>query len=128
MKAYDIYKRACALMFEREGEDTAFTDKFPELLSALIAESLPYENSVREAEGRARLTTPQTVNGTEDEIDMCDAICAIALPYGVAAHFCRDDGENYQSLMYREQFVSALHEAARCCFRDVTDVYGGEEI
>lgn len=114
-------------MFEREGEDRAFTEKFPELLSALLAECLPYENSVRESEGKTRLMSAPVVTEMTDEVDMCDAICAIALPYGVAAYFFRDDGENYDALMYRERFVSALHEASRCCFRNIEDVYGGEE-
>ncbi|MBQ4544513.1 MAG: hypothetical protein II996_02970 [Oscillospiraceae bacterium] len=128
MKAYDIYKRTCAIMFENEGEDKSFTDKFLHILNLLIHEALPYENSVREADGKPLLTFAPEVSDINDKVDMCTPICATALPYGVAAYFYQDDGESYSSAMYRERFVNALGEAARCNFRDITDVYGGETL
>lgn len=128
MKAYDIYKRTCALMFEREGEDKVFYDNFIGILNALVCEALPYENSVREYEGRAKLSAAPEVLKMDDEVDMCRDICSIALPYGVASYYSQDDGEAYNAAMYRERFVSALCEAAKCNFREITDVYGGETI
>ncbi|MBR5543683.1 MAG: hypothetical protein IKU65_06270, partial [Oscillospiraceae bacterium] len=114
MKAYDIYKRTCAIMFEREGEDKNFSEKFCPILSALLAESLMYENSVRLSLGKEKLLFAPVVSDMEDEIDFSDEIMSIALPYGVAAYFYEDDGESYNAMMYRERFINALTEAAKC--------------
>ena len=128
MKAYDIYKRTLALMFEGEGEDKSFKNNFCAILSAVVAESLPYENSIRRAEGREEMKTAPVVSDMEDELPLSDEICAVALPFGVAAYFYQDDGENYNSSIYRERFVNALYEAKKCIFTGITDVYGGENI
>ena len=128
MKAYDIYKRTLALMFEGEGEDKSFKNNFCAILSAVVAESLPYENSIRRAEGREEMKTAPVVSDMEDELPLSDEICAVALPFGVAAYFYQDDGENYNSSIYRERFVTALHEAKKCFVTDITDIYGGENI
>ena len=128
MKAYDIYKRSLAIMFENEGEDKMFYDKFTEILNLLICEALPYENSCRASRGEKELREPPSVKSMEDEVDMSYAICGIALPYGIAAHFCRDDGEMYNAEVYMDKYTAALHEAAKYREVDVIDVYGGEAI
>lgn len=128
MKAYDIYKRALAIMLENEGEDKMFYDKFTEILNLLICEALPYENSVRASCGEKELEAPPTVESMEDDVDMSYAICGVALPYGVASYFCMDDGELYNAEMYREKYTSALIAAAKSRAVDIIDVYGGEEI
>jgi len=127
MKAYDIYKRTLALMFEREGEDRAFRENFCVLLTSVAAESLAYENSIRRAEGREELSVSPVITDMEQELDFSDELTSVALPYGVAAYFSQDDGEGYNSLMFRERFVNALYDAKKCTFEDVKDVYGGEE-
>lgn len=126
MKAYDIYKLTCAIMFENEGEDRAFEKKFPPLLGILCEECLPYENSVREALGKEKLSAAPTVASGEEEIPFCDALCRVALPYGLASLFWQDDGESYNSALYRERYIAAIADAAKVNFRDVADVYGGE--
>ena len=128
MKAYDIYKKTLALMFEVEGEDKAFEKNFCAILSAVAAESLPYENSIRRAEGREEIKTAPVISDMEDELPMSDEICSVALPFGVAAYFYQDDGENYNSSIYRERFINALYEAKKCFFTDIDDIYGGENI
>ena len=130
MKAYDISKRTLALMFESEVEnvDKAFRNNFCNILSAVAAESLPYENSIRRAEGREEMKIAPVISEMEEELPMSDEICSVALPFGVAAYFYQDDGENYNSSIYRERFVNALYEAKKCFFTDVNDVYGGENI
>ncbi|MBQ7119619.1 MAG: hypothetical protein IJO09_05345 [Oscillospiraceae bacterium] len=124
MTAYDIYKRACTLMFEEAGEDSSFYENFVGILNPLICEALPYENSVRRSEGRKELVTPPEVKLMNDMVDMCGEICNIALPYGVAACFCRDDGELYDSETYRNRFIDALHTAAKVSFSEIEDIYG----
>ena len=128
MKAYDIYKRTLAIIFENEGEDKMFYDKFTEVLNLLICEALPYENSVRASRGDAELKSPPTVESMDDEVDMSYDICGIALPYGIAAHFSRDDGELYNAETYREKYITALRETAKYRAVDIIDVYGGEQI
>lgn len=128
MKAYDIYKRTLAIMFENEGDDKMFYDKFTEILNILICEALPYENSGRASRGEEELAFPPGVESMEDEVDMSYAICGVALPYGVASYFCKDDGELYDAEKYRERYVNALKEAAKHRAVDIIDVYGGEEI
>ncbi|MBR3848007.1 MAG: hypothetical protein IKM21_01810 [Oscillospiraceae bacterium] len=128
MKAYDIYKKTLALMFEREGEDKAFRDNFTALLTSVAAECLPYENSIREACGSEKLASAPEVSDMEQELPMSDELCAVAIPYGVASYFCQDDGEDGRAAMYRERFLIALQNSKKCFFEDITDVYGGEEI
>ncbi len=128
MKAYDIYKKTLALLFEREGEDKAFRDNFPALLTSVAAECIPSENSIRKASGRVEMTTVPVVSDMEQEILMSDELCAVAMPYGVASYFCQDDGEEDMSQMYRERFLTALANAKKCFFEDVIDVYGGENV
>lgn len=125
-KAYDIYKRALSLMFEEEGDDGAFYDMFPHVLNMLLCEALPYENSVRESRGERKIERMQQISSMDDKVDMCDEICHIALPYGVASYFSKDDGEASDAFMYRERFISALNEAAKYRFCEVIDVYGGD--
>ncbi len=128
MKAYDIYKGAVALMFEKPGQDKSFEEMFPQLLSSLLGEALPYENSTRLLRGKEKLTSAPIITSLEDEVDYSEEICRVALPFGVCAYFFQDDGESSSSLMYRERFVNALSDAARCSFEDISDVYGGNEI
>lgn len=127
MKAYDIYKKTLALMFEREGEDKAFRDNFLAILTSVAAECMTCENSIRKAGGRAELTTAPVISDMEQEVLMSDELCAVAMPFGVASYFCQDDGEADMAKMYRERFVGALVNANKCFFEDITDVYGGEK-
>ncbi len=127
MKAYDIYKTAASLLFEKAGEDKAFSEMFPRILNVVLAEAYPYENSVRRSLGQKILEKIPTAEGLDDNVDMCDMICRSALPYGVASFFCQDDGDTYLALMYRERFIDALYDAARCNVCDIEDVYGGAE-
>jgi len=128
MKAYDIYKRTCAIMFERESEDKSFFDNFTGVLNAVICEALPYENSYRASVGRPELDSPPQIKDMEETVDMCAAICNIALPYGVASYFYQDDGENYNSAAFRERFIYALQDAAKYRVTDIKDVYGGDVV
>ena len=60
----------------------------------------------------------------KDTVDMCEEICGVALPYGVAACFSEDDGESYDASMYRERFIKALQDTAKATFCDIEDFYG----
>lgn len=126
MKAYDIYKKTLALMFEREGEDKAFRDNFTALLTSVAAECLPCENSIRKSEGREALPESPTISDMEQALPFADELCAVAIPYGIASYFSQDDGEEGRAQMYRERFYVALVNAKKCFFEDITDVYGGD--
>lgn len=128
MKAYDIYKKSLALLFEREGEDKLFYNSFCPILTSVAVEALPYENSVRESRGEEKISKLPEISNMDDEVSMSDEICALALPYGVASHFLDDDGESVRSAIFRERFLTALYNAKKHNFRDIDDVYGGENI
>ena len=115
-------------MFEREGEDKAFRNNFPALLTSVAAECMPYENSIRKAEGKSEMKASPVISDMEQELPMSDGLCAVAMPYGVASYFCQDDGEDGRAAMYRERFLIALQNSKKCFFEDITDVYGGEDI
>ena len=110
-------------MFEREKEDSAFYESFIEILNILICEALPYENSVRRSLGQDELLSAPEVECMEDGVDMCEKICNVALPYGVASYFSSDDGEVYNSTVYRERFLGALRSAAKAVAGEVEDAY-----
>ncbi len=124
--AYDIYKNALALIFEKDGEDRRFKEMFCPILSALLAECLVYENSIRASEGREKLPSAPVAESLEDEIPYSEVLCRTALPLGAAAYFMQDDGEARKSALFRERFVDALNEAAKWNAGEIIDVYGGE--
>ena len=128
MRAYDIYKRTLAIMFEDEGKDREFYDKFCGILSLIAAECLPYENAYRRSSGKEILSVSPVISDMSDEVDMCDELCTLIMPYGVAAQFFQNDGEDYYSSQCRERYKNALAERARCVTCDIEDVYGGMEI
>ncbi len=115
-------------MFERVGEDRSFKENFCPVLSSLLAECLPYENSCRAVSGKEELKSAPVISDMDEDVDFCEEIVSVALPYGVAAYFSEDDGNGYNAQMYRERFVDALNSVAKCRVIEISDVYGGEEI
>lgn len=123
MKAEAIYKLACAILFEKTGTDPDFLAFFPSLASLLLQEALPYENARRETRGQPLLEAAPAVESMEDDIPYCDAICRLALPYGVAAYYFQDEMDGYHSQDFRARYILALREAAECCGEAVEDCY-----
>ena len=126
MKAQDIYKSACAILFERPGDDVAFDAFFIPTLNLLLVEALAYENAHRLAGGQSPLELAPQISGMDDEVPYCQALCSIALPYGVASAFFQDELDNYKAQDYRARYIIALREASKCVPTVVADVYKGE--
>lgn len=127
MTAEQVLKTAAGFLFEQAGYDVDFKTHAPSIINTLVAEALPYENAYRAANGQAELDSAPEIGALEDEIPYCDAICRIALPFGLAAYFYQDELDNYKAQDFRARFIDALNEAAPAVVTDTVDYYGGVE-
>ncbi len=126
MKAENIFETACGFLFEQAGYDVDFKRHAPVILNSLIAESLNCENAVRASRGEPELERAPLIESLDDDIPYCDAICLIALPFGLVSYFYQDEGDGYKAQDYRGRFVDALGEAAKAVITNTEDVYGSE--
>lgn len=109
-----IYTLALAKIIEAPGTDVDFDSYSPTLLDSLLVEALPYENAIRAQRGDAELTsTPEVTAIDSTALDWDDRITRVALPWGLAAALLFDDeNRKAESVMFRNEFVSALEDAA----------------
>lgn len=109
-----IYMLALAKIIEAPGTDVDFDSYSPTLLDSLLVEALPYENAIRAQRGDAELTsTPEVTAIDSTALDWDDRITRVALPWGLAAALLFDDeNRKAESVMFRNEFVSALEDAA----------------
>lgn len=109
-----IYTLALAKIIEAPGTDVDFDSYSPTLLDSLLVEALPYENAIRAQRGDAELTsTPEVTTIDSTVLDWDDRITRVALPWGLASALLFDDeNRKAESVMFRNEFVSALEDAA----------------
>lgn len=109
-----IYTLALAKIIEAPGTDVDFDSYSPTLLDSLLVEALPYENAIRAQRGDAELTGAPEVTAIDGTVlDWDDRITRVALPWGLAAALLFDDeNRKAESVMFRNEFVSALEDAA----------------
>lgn len=109
-----IYTLALAKIIEAPGTDVDFDSYSPTLLDSLLVEALPYENAIRAARGDEELTgAPEITTIDSTVLDWDDRITRVALPWGLAAALLFDDeNRKAESVMFRNEFVSALEDAA----------------
>lgn len=109
-----IYTLALAKIIEAPGTDVDFDSYSPTLLDSLLVEAMPYENAIRAQRGDAELTsTPEVTTIDSTALDWDDRITRVALPWGLAAALLFDDeNRKAESVMFRNEFVSALEDAA----------------
>ena len=109
-----IYTLALAKIIEAPGTDVDFDSYSPTLLDSLLVEALPYENAIRAQRGDEELTsTPEVTAIDSTALDWDDRITRVALPWGLAAALLFDDeNRKAESVMFRNEFVSALEDAA----------------
>ncbi len=127
MTGEEIYEIALGLVFERKREDADYEEFFPIFLNTVMQEALPYENMMRRKSGKVELpVAPKiTKNGMNEQVDFSEGLCRAALPYGVAAFYCQDDGDNYRAADYRNRFIEELGNAlGGVQIGDIKDVYG----
>lgn len=115
----DIYKLALARVFDAPGSDEDYDTYSPLLLDSLLAEALPYENSIRLAHGREPLATAPRISKIDDtELDWDEHITRVALPYGLAAVILADDEiRKSESLLARNEYIGALEDCS-CAVED----------
>lgn len=109
-----IYTLALAKIIEAPGTDVDFDSYSPTLLDSLLVEAMPYENAIRAQRGDAELTSaPEITTIDSTVLDWDDRITRVALPWGLAAALLFDDeNRKAESVMFRNEFVSALEDAA----------------
>ena len=93
-------------------------------MNLLLQEALPYENSVREFEGREPLEKAQVVASLDETVVYCDQITRAALPYGLASWYFQEALDNFQAENYRNKFIAGLEDAKKYIPGSVVDVYG----
>ena len=124
MTGQDVFRRACAFLMESPGLDRDFSAHALELINALIAEAIPYQNSRNRALGREPIASAP-LRSLEDSIALDAPICEVALPFGLAAYFFQDEVEPYQAELYRSRFQQALANARMAAELPLEDRYGG---
>ena len=109
-----IYTLALAKIIEAPGTDVDYDSYSPPLLDSLLVEALPYENAIRAQRGDEELTgAPEITTIDSTVLDWDDRITRVALPWGLAAALLFDDeNRKAESVMFRNEFVSALEDAA----------------
>ena len=109
-----IYTLALAKIIEAPGTDVDYASYSPTLLDSLLVEALPYENAIRAQRGDEELTgAPEITTIDSTALDWDDRITRVALPWGLAAALLFDDeNRKAESVMFRNEFVSALEDAA----------------
>lgn len=125
MTAYEIMTKAFGLAGESY-ED--FPDKSLAAiwLNITIAESVDAENAIRKKNGKELLACVPVAGNPAENVDMDTAICAVAIPYGVASYLFNDREDNYMAAIFRNRFVTALQNRAKGEEFTIQDVYGGE--
>lgn len=109
-----IYTLALAKIIEAPGTDVDFDSYSPTLLDSLLVEALPYENAIRAQRGDEELTSAPEITAIDSTVlDWDDRITRVALPWGLASALLFDDeNRKAESVMFRNEFVSALEDAA----------------
>lgn len=125
MTANEIFDTAAGWMAQTRTDSDDLAPFVPGMLNVLLEEALPYENALRRFEGKDELAAaPKVTAETMDQpIDYHEVLLQIALPYGLAADFYRDD-ENYAVMDdFRGRFVTALTESIKAAAEPVEDLY-----
>ena len=109
-----IYTLALAKIIEAPGTDVDYDSYSPPLLDSLLVEALPYENAIRAQRGDEELTSVPEISVIDETVlDWDDRITLVALPWGlVGALLFDDENRKAESVMFRNEFVSALEDAA----------------
>ena len=125
MTANEIFDTAAGWMAQTRTDSDDLAPFVPGMLNVLLEEALPYENALRRFEGKDELTAaPKVTEETMDQpIDYHEVLLRVAMPYGLAADFYRDD-ENYAVMDdFRGRFVTALADSIKATAEPVEDLY-----
>lgn len=125
MTAAEIFKTACSYLSQTVEESDDVAGFAPGWLNVLLAESFETENALRRADGMPELAEVPFIRTEtmQKEIPYHDVLTRIALPYGLASDLERDAEDDYRVNLFRNMYVVALEEAARCVPEPVEDMY-----
>lgn len=123
MTGTQIHTLALSYLTETPSESSVSEEMILGWINVLIGESLPYENSVREFEERAPLTLPPYLSALSDQVDYCDGIARLAIPYGLASFLFSDDDNEFRAQDFRGRYLSALNDAKKLIVGEIVDVY-----
>ena len=127
MKAREIFDMACAHLSQLPTDSEELAAFAPSWLTTLCEETLPYENALRAFYDDPALPplekAPVVEDGLETDIPYRDALCRIALVYGLASQFFIDDENNYLAQDYRARYVVALKDTQKIAEQRVRDMY-----
>lgn len=124
MSGQEIFDLALGLLPAGRAED--YAAKAPGFLSLLCAESLPFENALREFENdpaRPVLAEAPVIEALEDMVPWAAALCAPGLVWGLAGLLSAEDEEDARAAELRNRYVTALYEAVRIAEGRVVDLY-----
>lgn len=121
--AQEIYEAALAYVYEYRDKDRDYKSFFLPFLNALLAECLIYENAEREAAGAETLERAPVISGMDEQVNYCENITRIALPYGIASLYFQDEGDTYKMERYRNMYIEALEMHRRCVAVAMEDVW-----
>ena len=125
MTGNEVFAAAAAYLAQTRPDSEEWKPFVPHWLNLLLEESLPYENAWRTMQGLELLeTAPCLTQDTMDEpLEYHEALVRIALPYGLASDFWRDDDNDYRANDFRARYVSALEDCLRGEPQPIEDVY-----
>lgn len=125
LTATDIFKTACGYLSQTVEESDDVAGFAPGWLNVLLAESFEAENALRRADGMPQLSEVPfvSIDTMQKEIPYHDILTRIALPYGLASDLERDAEDDYRVNLFRNLYIAALEEAARCVPEPVEDAY-----
>lgn len=124
MTGKEVFAVAISMLIGKPSENPELEGYSLLWLNLLLEESLPYENSIRRAEGEEELGQSPKLTSLIEEIPYHDAIAKVALPYGIAAFCWVDDDRMNESELFRAKYLSALQDAAKLTEEPIADCYG----
>nr|WP_300129923.1 hypothetical protein [uncultured Butyricicoccus sp.] len=120
---HDIYCAALSILFEEEDSDPDFKRSFPFFLTKMLVEVLPYENQVRQFEGKERLTVedvPVVTTIDEQTLPFDERFLRTAIPDGIAGLFMADDdSKKAEAVLQYNKYVQACQDIAPAVFEDL---------
>ena len=123
MTGQDVYEMASAMLYERDNEDPDSKEFAIPFLNLLLEDALPVENSIRRFKGEAELDSAPLLQNLDETIPYSASITRGAFPYGLAAYFFEESGDNYRGNLYRNLYEKGLAKASKYNFEPIEDVY-----
>lgn len=123
MTAENLYQ-ATLLLVNASREDGYYRGMFLEALKMILEESLVYNNSLRQKEGKLPLLSPPEIGSFQQEIDYEPYLLKTVLPYGLAGLLLYEDNPT-KATIYRNRYDYKLSDPSFCTYIRVQDVYGG---